>query len=133
MKIWIDADACPVAVKNIIYKAADRTQTYVTLVTNQILQAPPSPYIKIIRVMAGFDVADNEIVNRMSSGDLIVTADIPLADAVVEKDEKVEEQRGRDKRERKQPEGRESERQQRAGDGGQDIGPPGRERKQVIS
>lgn len=85
MKIWIDADACPVAIKNIIYKAAVRTQTPVTLVTNQILQAPPSPYIKIIRVMAGFDVADNEIVNRMTSGDLIVTADIPLANAVVEK------------------------------------------------
>lgn len=85
MKIWVDADACPLMVKNILYRAALRTKTLLILVSNQILQTPPSVYIKKIRVSPGFDVADNEIVDKMESGDLVITADIPLADAVVAK------------------------------------------------
>ncbi|MBA2654789.1 MAG: YaiI/YqxD family protein [Gammaproteobacteria bacterium] len=85
MKIWVDADACPLMVKNILYKAAGRTQTLVVLVSNQFLQIPASPFIKKMRVSAGFDVADKEIVKQMEPGDLVITADIPLADAVVEK------------------------------------------------
>lgn len=85
MHIWVDADACPLAIKKILYKAANRTHTLLTLVANQHLQVPPSPFIKIIRVEAGFDVADNKIVDLMSENDLVITADIPLANAVVEK------------------------------------------------
>ncbi len=85
IKIWVDADACPLMVKNILYKAAGRTQTLVVLVSNQFLQIPASPFIKKMRVSAGFDVADKEIVKQMEPGDLVITADIPLADAVVEK------------------------------------------------
>ena len=85
MHIWIDADACPKAIKEILFRASIRTQTQVTLVSNQALQAPVSPYIKKIRVAGGFDVADKEIVEKMQAGDLVITGDIPLADAVVTK------------------------------------------------
>lgn len=85
MKIWVDADACPVIIKSILYRAANRTQTELILVANQFLQTPPSPYIKKIRVAHGFDVADNEIINQIEQGDLVITADIPLADAVIAK------------------------------------------------
>ncbi len=85
MKIWVDADACPVVVKDILYKAAERTGTMLTLVANQFLRTPPSQYIHFLRVPSGLDVADNEIVRKMSSGDLVITADIPLAANVVEK------------------------------------------------
>ena len=85
MKIWVDADACPVAIREILFRAAVRTNTQVTLVANQYIQTPSSNYINSIQVSQGFDVADSEIVNRCESGDLIVTSDIPLADAVIGK------------------------------------------------
>lgn len=85
MKIWVDADACPVVVKEMLFRAADRTQVHVTLVANQHLQIPKSPHITMLQVTAGFDVADNEIVQRCAAGDLVITADIPLAAEVIEK------------------------------------------------
>lgn len=85
MKIWVDADACPVVIKDILYRAADRTSVALTLVANQALQTPRSPNISTLQVPQGFDVADNEIVKRMHSGDLVVTNDIPLAAEVIEK------------------------------------------------
>ena len=84
-KIWIDADACPVVIKEILFKAANRTETQITLVANHALHLPPSRYLSFIQVNAGFDVADNEIVKRLSSGDLVITSDIPLADEVITK------------------------------------------------
>ncbi len=85
MKIWVDADACPNVIKEILFRAADRTQTPLTLVANQPMRSPPSRYIDSIQVHAGFDVADNEIVKRLQPDDLVITADIPLAAEVVEK------------------------------------------------
>ncbi len=85
MNIWVDADACPVAIKEILFRAADRTRTAVTLVANQSLSVPPSQFIKTLRVSAGFDVADNEIVKRVQTGDLVITSDIPLASEVIDK------------------------------------------------
>jgi len=85
MKIWVDADACPVVVKEILYRAAERTGLQLTLVANQPLRVPVSPFIKAVQVTAGFDVADNEIVRRVGHGDLVITADIPLAAEVIEK------------------------------------------------
>jgi uncharacterized protein YaiI (UPF0178 family) len=85
MKIWVDADACPVVIKEILYRAAQRTRTETTFVANQSLRVPKSPCIKTLRVSAGFDVADNEIVKRVEPGDLVVTSDIPLAADVIEK------------------------------------------------
>lgn len=85
MNIWVDADACPVVIKEIIFRAAKRTSTQTTLLANQHIRVPPSPFIKSIQVASGFDVADNEIVARMSAGDLVITADIPLAAEVIEK------------------------------------------------
>lgn len=85
MHIWVDADACPVAIKEILFRAAERTKVPVTLVANQYIRTPPSRYINSIQVSAGFDVADNEIVQRLSSGDLVITGDIPLASEVLEK------------------------------------------------
>ncbi|WP_345316927.1 YaiI/YqxD family protein [Ferrimonas gelatinilytica] len=83
--LYVDADACPKVIKEILYRAADRAQLPLLLVANQGLTVPPSPYIKTLRVSAGFDVADNEIVQRCQAGDLVVTADIPLAAEVVAK------------------------------------------------
>ncbi len=85
MKIWIDADACPVVIKDILFKAAERTEVEVTLVANQTINIPTSRYINFLRVASGFDVADNEIVKRCDVGDLVITADIPLAAEVIEK------------------------------------------------
>lgn len=85
MKIWVDADACPVVIKDILFRAAERTGTVLTLVANQTLKVPPSRYIKFIRVASGFDVADNEIVKILSVGDLVITSDIPLAAEAIEK------------------------------------------------
>ena len=86
MEIWVDADACPVVIKEILFKAAQRTEVQLTLVANQTLRIPPSPFISFLRVSSGFDVADNEIVKRVNVGDLVVTSDIPLAAEVIEKD-----------------------------------------------
>ena len=85
MSIWVDADACPNVIKEVLYRAADRTATTVTFVANQFLRVPPSPYLRTLQVPAGFDVADNEIVKRVEAGDLVITADIPLAAEVIEK------------------------------------------------
>lgn len=83
--IWVDADACPVAVKEILYRAAQRAGVPLTLVANRLLQVPRSPWIKALQVAHGFDVADAEIVRRIAPGDLVITADIPLAAAVLER------------------------------------------------
>ena len=85
MKIWVDADACPVVIKEILFRAAQRTGLDLILVANQAVRIPPSRNIKMIQVASGFDVADNEIVKSMSAGDLVITADIPLAAEVIEK------------------------------------------------
>jgi len=85
MQIWVDADACPVVIKNILFKAAERTGVEVTLVANHQVTIPKLHNIKFLRVLPGFDVADNEIVKRLEKGDLIITADIPLADDVITK------------------------------------------------
>jgi len=85
MNIWVDADACPVVIKEILFRAAERTGVQVTLVANQPINIPRSRYIKFVQVASGFDVADNEIVKRLESGDLVVTSDIPLAAEVIEK------------------------------------------------
>ncbi len=84
MKIWVDADACPVVIKEILFRAAERTGVKVTLVANQPIRVPASRHIEFVQVSAGFDVADNEIVKRAGSGDLVITADIPLAAEVME-------------------------------------------------
>lgn len=84
-KIWIDADACPVAIKEILFKAADREKITTTLIANHAMRLPPSQYLNFIQVVPGFDVADNEIIKRMNTNDLIITSDIPLADAVITK------------------------------------------------
>ena len=86
MNIWVDADACPRAIKEVIYRAARRSQTLTTFIANQMLMTPPSAYIKAVQVPSGMDVADSEIVARLNAGDLVITADIPLAALVVEKD-----------------------------------------------
>jgi uncharacterized protein YaiI (UPF0178 family) len=85
MQIWVDADACPSVIKDILFRVADRLEIPVTLVANKLLRTPPSRFIKAIQVPAGFDVADNEIVRLTEPGDLVVTADIPLASDVLEK------------------------------------------------
>lgn len=83
--VWVDADACPNVIKEILFRAAERTQTTLVLVANQAIRTPPSPYIRALQVPAGFDVADNKIAQAAQAGDLVVTADIPLAAMVVEK------------------------------------------------
>ena len=85
MKIWVDADACPAVIKEILFRAAERTATQLTLVANHSIPVPPSRYIRFTHVTPGFDVADNEIVKRLSPGDLVITSDIPLAAEVIEK------------------------------------------------
>ncbi|OZB60918.1 MAG: DUF188 domain-containing protein [Lysobacterales bacterium 14-68-21] len=84
-QIWVDADACPVPVKEILFRAAERAQVQVTLVANHALRTPPSRFVRSLQVAGGFDVADNEIVARVAAGDLVVTQDIPLAAQVLEK------------------------------------------------
>ena len=83
--IWVDADACPKVIKDILVRAAERTGVAVTLVANQPLLVPRVPSLKVLQVAAGFDVADNEIVRRVNAGDLVITADIPLAAEVLAK------------------------------------------------
>src|SRR5688500_12674335 len=84
-QIWVDADACPAVVKDILFRAAERERIRLTLVANQPLRMPPSPFIHALQVPRGFDVADAAIVLRVQPGDLVVTADIPLAAAVIDK------------------------------------------------
>ncbi|HEB55708.1 MAG TPA: YaiI/YqxD family protein [Gammaproteobacteria bacterium] len=85
MKIWVDADACPVVIKDILFRAAERTGIALTLVANHVLRIPASRHITFLKVASGFDVADNEIVKRLQAGDLVITGDIPLAAEVIEK------------------------------------------------
>ena len=86
MKIWVDADACPVVIKDILFRAAERTGIELTLVANQRIRIPRSRVVNFLLVKSGFDAADNEIVKRLHSGDLVITADIPLAAEAVEKE-----------------------------------------------
>lgn len=85
MQIWVDADACPKPIKEILFRMAERTRITTTLVANQYLQTPPSRHIKFLQVQLGYDVADSEIVKRMVVGDLVITGDIPLAYDVINK------------------------------------------------
>ena len=94
MKIWVDADACPVAVKEILYRAANRTRIELTLIANQMLRVPPSPWIKALQVPSGFDVADQKIAQEVVAGDVVVTADVPLAALVIAKGAVVIDPRG---------------------------------------
>ncbi|MDO8958749.1 MAG: YaiI/YqxD family protein [Rhodocyclaceae bacterium] len=94
MKIWVDADACPAAIKDILYRAANRAQLPLTLIANQMLRVPPSPYIRALQVQCGFDVADQRIVQDAGAGDLVITADIPLAAQVIAKGAQVLDPRG---------------------------------------
>lgn len=88
MKIWVDADACPNVIKEILYRAANRTENPLILVANQFLNVPPSPFISSVQVSAGFDVADNYIAQQVEKDDIVVTADIPLAADIVAKEAK---------------------------------------------
>jgi len=85
VQIWVDADACPNAIKEILYRAAERARVPLMLVANRPLRVPSSPYIRTLQVPAGFDVADNRIVDQIQPNDLVITADVPLAAAVIEK------------------------------------------------
>ncbi len=85
MKIWVDADACPVVIKDILFRAAQRTQTATVLVANKMMAMPASSFITRLIVSAGLDAADNEIVKQLKPGDLVITSDIPLAADVIEK------------------------------------------------
>ncbi|RJE77064.1 hypothetical protein BGP78_01905 [Pseudoalteromonas sp. MSK9-3] len=84
MQIWVDADACPTPIKEIIFRAAQRTQTQTTLVANHAMRVPATQFVTLLRVNQGFDIADNEIVKRVQPGDIVITSDIPLAAEVVE-------------------------------------------------
>ena len=89
MKIWVDADACPAVIKDILYRAADRVQVPLTLIANKLLRVPPSPWIRALQVPSGFDVADQRIAQEANAGDLVITADVPLAALVIEKGARV--------------------------------------------
>ncbi|UCX04978.1 YaiI/YqxD family protein [Shewanella glacialimarina] len=84
-KIWVDADACPNPVKEMLFRAAERKSVNIILVANQMIKIPISPFIKMIRVSSGFDEADNYIVEQLHQGDLVITADIPLASDAIDK------------------------------------------------
>ncbi len=84
MQIWVDADACPAVIKDILFRAAERLKLPLTLVANRLLRVPPSPYIRARQVPKGFDVADRHIMDEVAAGDLVITADIPLAAALIE-------------------------------------------------
>lgn len=94
MRIWVDADACPQVIKEILYRAAERMQVLTTLVANSALRIPPSDFIRTVRVSQGSDVADHRIVQEVEPGDLVVTADIPLAAAVIARDAHALDPRG---------------------------------------
>ncbi len=94
MQIWVDGDACPAAIKEILYRAAERMKIPLTLIANKALRTPPSSYIRAVQVPRGFDVADKEIVQRVQSGDLVITADIPLAAEVIARGARALDPRG---------------------------------------
>jgi uncharacterized protein YaiI (UPF0178 family) len=85
MQIWVDADACPGVIKEILFRAAKRANIMTTLVANKSLRVPASPFVRAVQVPAGFDVADNKIAQEVQAGDLVITADIPLAAQVIER------------------------------------------------
>ncbi|MBD3584788.1 YaiI/YqxD family protein [Salinimonas sp. HHU 13199] len=85
MTIWVDADACPAPIKEILFRAASRTKVQVTLVANHYMKTPATKFVNLLQVSSGFDVADDEIVQRCQSGELVITSDIPLADMVIDK------------------------------------------------
>ncbi len=85
MKVWVDADACPKVIKDILFKAAQRTKIHTTLVANHAMSIPPSEYIQFVQVASGFDVADDEISKHIQPDDLLISSDIPLADEVIDK------------------------------------------------
>lgn len=94
MKIWVDADACPAVIKDILFRAAERAQLPLTLIANKLLRVPPSPWIRALQVPHGFDVADRRIVEEALAGDLVITADVPLAAQVIAKGAYVLDPRG---------------------------------------
>ncbi len=94
MHIWVDADACPAVIKEILFRAADRAQVPLTLIANQMLRVPPSPWIRALQVPAGFDVADQRIAQEAQAGDLVITADVPLAAQAIAKGAHVLDPRG---------------------------------------
>ncbi|WPL17487.1 hypothetical protein Thiowin_02506 [Thiorhodovibrio winogradskyi] len=94
MHIWVDADACPQVIKDILFRAAERCRIPLTLVANQALPTPPSRFIKSLRVRSGFDVADQAILDKIAAGDLVITSDIPLAAAVIDQGGQVLSHRG---------------------------------------
>ena len=94
MNIWVDADACPAVIKDILFRAANRARVPLTLVANRMLRVPPSPWIRAVQVPAGFDVADARIAQEAAAGDLVITADIPLAAQVIAKGAQVLDPRG---------------------------------------
>ncbi|MEK6594920.1 MAG: YaiI/YqxD family protein, partial [Pseudomonadota bacterium] len=94
MKIWIDADACPAVIKEILFRAAERTKRHLMLIANHPVYIPPSPFIRMYQVESGFNVADNEIIKRLDKGDLVITSDIPLAAEVIKKEGVVLSPRG---------------------------------------
>jgi uncharacterized protein YaiI (UPF0178 family) len=94
MRIWVDADACPAVIKEILYRAAVRAKIPVTLVANKLLRVPPSPWIRALQVPGGFDVADQRIAEEAHAGDLVITADVPLAAQVIAKGAAVIDPRG---------------------------------------
>jgi uncharacterized protein YaiI (UPF0178 family) len=94
MKIWVDADACPAVIKDILFRAAERAQLPLTLIANKLLRVPPSPWIRALQVPHGFDVADQRIVEEAQHGDLVITADVPLAAQVIAKGAYVLDPRG---------------------------------------
>jgi uncharacterized protein len=85
MHIWVDADACPAVIKDILVRAAERVQVHMTFVANKLLRTPPSRFVRALQVPRGFDVADNEISKRIEAGDLVITADIPLASDAIDR------------------------------------------------
>jgi uncharacterized protein YaiI (UPF0178 family) len=85
MKIWVDADACPKVIRETLFRAADRTKIECTFIANHAIPIPKRDNIHMVQVESGFDIADNEIVRRVESGDLVITSDIPLADEVITK------------------------------------------------
>ena len=85
MRLWVDADACPAVINDILFRVADRLELPLTLVANRLLRVPPSPYIRALQVPMGFDVANAHLVERVAEGDLVITADIPLAAALIDK------------------------------------------------
>tara|TARA_R110002167_G_scaffold80291_3_gene220719 strand:+ start:3659 stop:4108 length:450 start_codon:yes stop_codon:yes gene_type:complete len=85
MQIWVDADACPKVIREILFRAAQRAEIQTTLVANQRVPTPPSAWLHSVQVAAGFDIADNYIVQKVEPADLVITADIPLAAEVIDK------------------------------------------------